>query len=38
VVQGITSALGVFMGSPRRRQRKEGERARKATQDEELFI
>jgi ElaB/YqjD/DUF883 family membrane-anchored ribosome-binding protein len=38
VVQGITSALGVFMGSSKRRARKEGERARKATQDEELFI
>ncbi|HVP42659.1 MAG TPA: hypothetical protein VMS96_04470 [Terriglobales bacterium] len=38
VVQGITSALGVFMGSDKRRKRKEGERARKATQDEELFI
>ncbi len=38
VVQGITSALGVFMGSDKRRKKKEGERARKATQDEELFI
>ena len=38
VVQGITSAIGVFTGSAKRRQRKEGERARKATQDEELFI
>ncbi len=38
VIQGITSALGVFTGGAKRRQRKEGERARKATQDEELFI
>ena len=38
VVQGITSALGVFMGTEKRRKRKEGERARKATPEEELFI
>ncbi|MBZ5647528.1 MAG: hypothetical protein LAN37_09925 [Acidobacteriia bacterium] len=38
VIQGISSALGVFTGSTKRRARKEGERARKATQDEEMFI
>jgi hypothetical protein len=38
VVQGITSAIGIFTGSTKRRQRKEGERARKATPEEELFI
>lgn len=36
VIQGISSALGFFIG-PKRRAKKDGERAR-ATQDEELFI
>ena len=36
VIQGIGSALGFFVG-PRRRAKKDGERAR-ATQDEEMFI
>lgn len=40
VIQGISSALGVFLGSSKRKQRKEGERARaaSASQDDELFI
>ncbi len=37
VVQGISSALGFFVGGSKRRAKKDGERAR-ATQDEELFI
>ena len=40
VIQGISTALGIFLGSNKRKQRKEGERAKaaRASQDDELFI